>query len=160
MFVPTSQCDWLSKKVGVACLGDVSLAALPEQALTSGTHLESQHASQEKSRKAAQRVMRVQAIISVLRPAIRHISYPSLSSPSVNCLFPRSSRFLGTMAENLGWTPVADGKYDYDLITIGIGSGGTRASRIASTFGAKVSPLSTETIIPSHIVLDHRPHVK
>ena len=30
-------------------------------------------------------------------------------------------------------------KYDYDLFVIGAGSGGVRASRIASQFGAKVA---------------------
>ncbi|CAM6122559.1 unnamed protein product [Calypogeia fissa] len=32
-----------------------------------------------------------------------------------------------------------DGDYDYDLVTIGAGSGGVRASRIASSYGAKVA---------------------
>jgi len=31
------------------------------------------------------------------------------------------------------------GTYDWDLVTIGIGSGGTRGSRIAASLGAKVS---------------------
>ena len=30
-------------------------------------------------------------------------------------------------------------KYDYDLITIGAGSGGVRASRLAGKYGAKVA---------------------
>jgi glutathione reductase (NADPH) len=30
-------------------------------------------------------------------------------------------------------------QYDYDLFTIGAGSGGVRASRIAASFGAKVA---------------------
>lgn len=33
----------------------------------------------------------------------------------------------------------ADSEYDYDLVTIGAGSGGVRASRIASSYGAKVA---------------------
>lgn len=33
----------------------------------------------------------------------------------------------------------ADGEYAYDLVTIGAGSGGVRASRIASSYGAKVA---------------------
>ncbi|CAI5528018.1 unnamed protein product [Closterium sp. Naga37s-1] len=48
--------------------------------------------------------------------------------------------------------PVEDGDYEWDLVTIGVGSGGTRASRIASSFGAKVAaielpfnPISSET---------------
>eukprot|EP00850_Spirogloea_muscicola_P021385 SM000247S08274 [mRNA] locus=s247:123641:128515:+ [translate_table: standard] len=43
-------------------------------------------------------------------------------------------------------------EYDWDLFTIGIGSGGTRASRISATFGAKVAgvelpfnPISSES---------------
>jgi len=34
---------------------------------------------------------------------------------------------------------VADTQYDYDLFTIGIGSGGTRASRVAAAHGARVA---------------------
>ena len=34
---------------------------------------------------------------------------------------------------------MADTKYDYDLFTIGAGSGGTRASRVAAAHGAKVA---------------------
>jgi glutathione reductase (NADPH) len=34
---------------------------------------------------------------------------------------------------------MADSDYDYDLFTIGIGSGGTRASRIAAGYGARVA---------------------
>jgi len=34
---------------------------------------------------------------------------------------------------------MADHKYDYDLFTIGIGSGGTRASRVAAAHGARVA---------------------
>jgi glutathione reductase (NADPH) len=34
---------------------------------------------------------------------------------------------------------MADAKYDYDLFVIGIGSGGTRAARIAAAHGAKVA---------------------
>ncbi|CAI6001948.1 unnamed protein product [Closterium sp. NIES-64] len=48
--------------------------------------------------------------------------------------------------------PVEDGDYEWDLVTIGVGSGGTRASRIAASFGAKVAaielpfnPISSET---------------
>lgn len=34
----------------------------------------------------------------------------------------------------------ANGSYEYDLVTIGAGSGGVRASRMAAgTYGAKVS---------------------
>ncbi len=34
----------------------------------------------------------------------------------------------------------SNGKYDYDLVTLGAGSGGTRASRIsAQHYGAKVA---------------------
>ncbi|GJP50104.1 hypothetical protein CLOM_g9244 [Closterium sp. NIES-68] len=48
--------------------------------------------------------------------------------------------------------PVEDGDYEWDLVTIGVGSGGTRASRIAASFGAKVAaielpfnPISSDT---------------
>ncbi|WP_299192170.1 glutathione-disulfide reductase [uncultured Erythrobacter sp.] len=34
---------------------------------------------------------------------------------------------------------MADSEYDYDLFTIGIGSGGTRASRVAAAHGARVA---------------------
>ena len=34
---------------------------------------------------------------------------------------------------------MADAEYDYDLFTIGIGSGGTRASRVAAAHGARVA---------------------
>ena len=34
---------------------------------------------------------------------------------------------------------MADQQYDYDLFTIGIGSGGTRASRVAAAHGARVA---------------------
>ena len=87
--------------------------------------------------------MRAQTLISVLRPMIRRGTDLLSSSSFLETVAPRSSRFFSAMAaetngKNLGWTPVEDGKYDYDLITIGIGSGGTRASRIAASFGAKV----------------------
>ncbi len=36
-----------------------------------------------------------------------------------------------------------DGEYDYDLLVIGGGSGGVRASRIASGYGAKVALLES-----------------
>ena len=44
--------------------------------------------------------------------------------------------------------PVEDGSYEWDLVTIGVGSGGTRASRIAASFGAKVRTL---TFMPSRV---------
>ena len=37
----------------------------------------------------------------------------------------------------LGWTPVEDGNYDYDIMTIGTGCGGASTSRIITSFGAK-----------------------
>ena len=36
-----------------------------------------------------------------------------------------------------------DGEYDYDLLVIGGGSGGVRASRISSGYGAKVALLES-----------------
>ena len=35
--------------------------------------------------------------------------------------------------------PAKDADYDYDLFTIGAGSGGVRASRVAAAYGARVA---------------------
>ena len=37
-------------------------------------------------------------------------------------------------------------RFDYDLFTIGAGSGGTRASRMAAQFGAKVAVAESDRI--------------
>lgn len=51
-------------------------------------------------------------------------------------------------------TAMADPQYDFDLFTIGAGSGGVRASRISASYGAKVAvrlerPESSEFTAPS-----------
>ena len=48
-------------------------------------------------------------------------------------------------------------RYDYDLITIGAGSGGVRASRMAGKYGAKVAVIETSSIesaITSRLIND------
>eukprot|EP00271_Cylindrocystis_brebissonii_P015488 TRINITY_DN38398_c0_g1_i1.p1 TRINITY_DN38398_c0_g1~~TRINITY_DN38398_c0_g1_i1.p1 ORF type:complete len:541 (+),score=94.04 TRINITY_DN38398_c0_g1_i1:110-1732(+) len=67
----------------------------------------------------------------------------SLARAFIQCPCPAwtSRRMTGISAQGKtdGLTLVEPGDYDWDLFTIGIGSGGTRASRIAAQLGAKVA---------------------
>jgi hypothetical protein len=58
----------------------------------------------------------------------------------VSPAFTRSASSL--LAEDKPYTPDPD--FDYDMVVIGGGSGGVRASRIASGYGAKVLLLETQ----------------
>lgn len=70
--------------------------------------------------------MRV-ALLSLLLPTATAFTRPSSRTPL--------SRFTTTR--------LSSSEYDYDLLVIGGGSGGVRASRIASGYGAKVALLES-----------------
>ena len=55
----------------------------------------------------------------------------------------RSPTYRRTSFSTLSSSTSDDTEYDYDLLVIGGGSGGVRASRIASGYGAKVALLES-----------------
>ena len=55
----------------------------------------------------------------------------------------RSPSYRRTSFSTLSSSTSSDDEYDYDLLVIGGGSGGVRASRIASGYGAKVALLES-----------------
>ena len=56
---------------------------------------------------------------------------------------PTSSTLRRSLTRLYSDSSSSDGEYDYDLLVIGGGSGGVRASRIASGYGAKVALLES-----------------
>ncbi|KAL3780229.1 hypothetical protein HJC23_013521 [Cyclotella cryptica] len=79
------------------------------------------------------RSTRLLGIFLTTNPITNTVAFsPRLSAPTRTRL--RSSRLFASEA---------DSKYDYDFLVIGGGSGGVRASRIASSYGAKVALLES-----------------
>ena len=50
-------------------------------------------------------------------------------------------------------------KYDYDLFTIGAGSGGVRATRLAATYGARAAVASLDAAMPQEAMYAAAPAV-
>jgi glutathione reductase (NADPH) len=77
-----------------------------------------------------------------------HSAFSSCSSPSFPPAGLTSRRACARRASGVRASTDDGQQYDYDLFTIGAGSGGVRASRFASQYGAKVAvcelPFSTK----------------
>ncbi|KAG2257971.1 hypothetical protein Bca52824_077265 [Brassica carinata] len=85
--------------------------------------------------------------LSFLPKTLSHLSSPPSPRPSVsNHRYYSSSRRFSVRAQNDNGAD-SDRHYDFDLFTIGAGSGGVRASRFSTSFGASAAvcelPFST-----------------